>query len=376
MSFDESNIPDVQRRVAVYAQARNFLTGFCTFHADAVSNQRRLEVILFPSTSAKIHYERVADLGITDENDIPEVARRVAKLAQNLKDPSGKNYLTGFTTFHADNIGTGRRLEIILLPDDSTLAKIHYERVADLGITDENDIPEVARRVAKFAQDLKDPSGKNYLTGFTTFHADNIGTGRRLEIILFTQNVAALDYEFKLGLGIIGRFSFQPEINSSQRFKLIERHIFAVSRAIICDTLGDHKQKLLNAYTKAIDHGVSTDPNENASVPVPERSRINVNFSVLFPKGDIEIAQTLIHEMMHCAGEGLQSELDHPPRRLPPPGQSCAVPEHTFDCPFDGGPYYSSPPLQAELCIAGSQSDISNCMLNSRGEFTVYEKNT
>ncbi|EJR93312.1 hypothetical protein [Bacillus cereus] len=374
MSFDESNIPDVLRRVAIYAQAKNFLTGFCTFHADSVSNQRRLEVILIPSTSAIIHYERKADLGIIDENDIPDVARRVAVFAQSQKDSSGQPFLTGFTTFHADDIGTGPRLEIILLPEG--IADLMYVREADLGITDENDIPDVARRVAVFAQSQKDSSGQPFLTGFTTFHADDIGTGPRLEIILLPQNVATLVYEFKLGLGIIGRFTFQPEIERNQRLKLIERHIFAVSRAIVCQTLGDYKQKLLETYTKAIDHGVNTEPGVNASVPSLGSSRINVNFSVLFPQGDIEIAQTLIHEMMHCAGEG------HPVRRDPPPGESCAVPKPTFDCPFDNGPYYSSPPLQAELCIAGSQSDVMhvqekttqrNCILNSQGEYTIYE---
>lgn len=87
MSFDENNIPDVLRRVTIYAQARNFLTGFCTFHADSVSNQHRLESILIPSTSATIYYERKANLGITDENNIPDVSRRVASFAQSLKDP-------------------------------------------------------------------------------------------------------------------------------------------------------------------------------------------------------------------------------------------------------------------------------------------------
>ncbi|MEB9897779.1 hypothetical protein P4K96_30690 [Bacillus cereus] len=358
MSFDESNIPDVHRRAAIYAQARDFLTGFTTFHADTVSNQQRLELILIPSTSAVIHYEPKDNLGITDENNIPHVARRVANFAQSLKDSSGQPYLTGFTTFHADTVSNQQRLELILIP--STSAVIHYEPKDNLGITDENNIPDVARRVASFAQSQKDPSGQPYLTGFTTFHADDIGTGHRLEIILLPRNVATLDYVFKLGLGIIGRFTFQPEINSNQRLKLIERHIFAVSRAIVCDTLGDHKQKLLDAYTRAIDHGVSTNPNENAHVPLPERSRINVNFSVLFPQGPIEIAQTLIHEMMHCAGE------DHPERRDPPPGKSCAAPEPTFDCPSDNGPYYGSPPLQAELCIAGSQSDV-NCVCSKEG---------
>jgi hypothetical protein len=196
INFDENNIPDVSRRVVLYAQARNFLTGFCTYRYEPGSNGYKLELILIPSTSAVMRYERREDLGITDENNIPDVARRVAKFAQSLKDPSGQPYLTGFTTFHADDIGTGRRLELILLPY-STSAIMRYERREDLGITDENNIPDVARRVAEFAKSQKDPNGQSYLTGFTTFHADDIGTGRRLELILLPQNAATTVFESK-----------------------------------------------------------------------------------------------------------------------------------------------------------------------------------
>jgi hypothetical protein len=104
---------------------------------------------------------------------------------------------------------------------------------------------------------------------------------------------------------------------------------------------------------------------------------VNVNFGVLFPQGDEEISQTLIHEMMHCAG------LTHPTRVDPPAGKSCAdPPPRAFDCPNDEGKYYGTPPLRAEFCIAGDQSDLQGragekalretCVIDDDGVATIY----
>jgi hypothetical protein len=84
------------------------------------------------------------------------------------------------------------------------------------------------------------------------------------------------------------------------------------------------------------------DPKLNASSFVGAQS-ISVNFTNLFPLGDNEIAQTLLHEMMHCAG------YNHP-NRIDPPSPNP-------DVPYDGGKYFGTPPLRAELCIAGQRSD-------------------
>ena len=70
--------------------------------------------------------------------------------------------------------------------------------------------------------------------------------------------------------------------------------------------------------------------------------------------------------MMHCAGVG------HPVRRRPPAGMSCNQPNpQLFDCPFDNGQYYGTAPLQAEMCIAGSQSDV-NCDTNEEGSYSIF----
>jgi hypothetical protein len=93
---------------------------------------------------------------------------------------------------------------------------------------------------------------------------------------------------------------------------------------------------IANGYRKNIQFGIETREDVNGAA-IKNGNQIWINFNVLFPQGNDEIAQTLIHEMMHCAG------YSHPPM-----GKE--------DKPHDGGKYYSSPPLKAELCIAGKQS--------------------
>ena len=141
--------------------------------------------------------------------------------------------------------------------------------------------------------------------------------------------------------GMFSNFSFDAGITAQQRLRTLERHSLAYFRAKQLAGAGplnaSETKDLIDAYHRPIWHGVDTNPNNNASAIVGGSS-IWINFGNLFPQGDNEIAQSLIHEMMHCAG------YTHPNRQ-------------TSDVPGDGGAYYNSPPLRAELCIAGSQSD-------------------
>ena len=179
-------------------------------------------------------------------------------------------------------------------------------------------------------------------------------------------------------IDLIGtNYTFDSAITPEQVNILLERHRFAYSRGMACANLSDsERQSLRRAYFRAIHHGIETRPNVNASATV-DGSHVDVNFGVLFPQGAVEITQTLIHEMMHCAG------FTHPTRRNPPPGMSCAVPNPAiFDCPFDGGQYYGTPPLRAELCIVGVQSDVmklarrktaeDSCQIDELGRASIY----
>ena len=137
---------------------------------------------------------------------------------------------------------------------------------------------------------------------------------------------------------VIGaNFTFDSAITNNQATTLLERHRFAFTQIMACTSLSNaQKTSLRSAYRKAISHAIDTDPRNNASANI-NGSQIWVNFANLFPRGQVEIAQTLIHEMMHCAG------FTHPDRTV-------------ADQPFDNGPYYGTPPLLAEICIAGGQS--------------------
>jgi hypothetical protein len=176
----------------------------------------------------------------------------------------------------------------------------------------------------------------------------------------------------------LSNFTFASDISTENRNRLLERHRFAVSQITECNNLTDaEKGSLLITYRRAIHHNTLNEAGVNAQALI-NGSRIDVNFGVLFPNGDVEIAQTLIHEMMHCAG------FTHPTRRDPPPGMSCATPNPAiFDCPFDNGQYYGTPPLRAEMCIAGEQSDLfariqqkaseESCIIDENGEAKIHQ---
>lgn len=149
--------------------------------------------------------------------------------------------------------------------------------------------------------------------------------------------------------GLMSNFTYDSDITAAQRLRLQERHTWAWFQGKACGALtAQQLADLGQTYQKAIRHSVSTDATANASATV-NGSRLWINFTNLFPLGDNEIAQTLIHEMMHCAG------YTHPARRDPP--------AQNPDTPGDNGPYYGTAPLQAELCIAGQQSDAATLRL-------------
>lgn len=178
-------------------------------------------------------------------------------------------------------------------------------------------------------------------------------------------------------IGALSNFTFAADISAENRNRLIDRHRFAVASIVACNSLSEQeKLQLYQAYRRAINHTTLNQAGVNASATVGG-SVINVNFGVLFPQGDEEISQTLIHEMVHCAGSR------HPTRRNPPAGMSCAAPNPSvFDCPNDNGQYYGTPPLRAEFCIAGDQSDVlrrlerkadnESCIIDEQGVATLH----
>ena len=151
--------------------------------------------------------------------------------------------------------------------------------------------------------------------------------------------------------GFMSNYTFDSNITNAQRLTILERHSFGHFRAKSCANLSaQERAALLGVYGAAIQHGIDTSANANASAIVGG-TQIFINFGNLFPLGAREIAQTLIHELMHCAGHTHPTRCD--------PGTGCSP----VDVPGDNGAYYGSPPLRAELCIAGVQSDAGHIAL-------------
>ena len=207
-------------------------------------------------------------------------------------------------------------------------------------------------------------------------------------LIVTTQNGDAFGHEvsgrnigpaFQLNPLDVSHFTFAADISTENRNRLIDRHKTALMSVMACNPLvASEKDKLYEAYRRPIHHTTLNKAGVNASATIGG-STLNVNFGVLFPQGDEEISQTLIHEMMHCAG------FSHPVRRDPPAGQSCANPDPAlFDCPNDNGQYYGTPPLRAEFCIAGDQSDVlmrleskadnESCVIDEDGVATLHTR--
>jgi hypothetical protein len=190
-------------------------------------------------------------------------------------------------------------------------------------------------------------SANGFAAGVPTFHQADYGQGVVYGINLLSSTSVEWRDVWADVYGIFEKFTYSADITDDQRFRLQNRHTFAYDRIRTCGNLDATEQaNLIKAYKKRIAHSVDTDPRNNASAPV-NGSSMRVNFTNLFPLGDDEIAQSLIHEMMHSAG------YTHPDRRDFDP----ANPGAPIDTPGDGGQYYGTPPLRAEFCIAGNQSD-------------------
>jgi hypothetical protein len=312
-----------------YASAHRFLSGFPNFHQSDYGLGTVYGTILLGADVAEWRDIPARDLGSPPGGDVGARFRAA-------NDWAGRNgYAGGFPNFHQADYGNGVVYGTILLKP---------------GTADWRDVP---------ARELGNPQGgdvgarfratndwalrNGYATGFPNFHQADYGNGVVYGTILLKHGTAHWRDVYEYVMGIFSRFTFDAAISAEQRLRTMERHSFALSRHASCGNITRaERNQLLRAYRRSIRHGINTDPTANASAIVGG-SEIWINFNNLFPQNDNEVAQTLIHEMMHCAGYSHPRRIDRP---APNP-----------DVPGDNGPYYGTPPLRAELCIAGAQSD-------------------
>jgi hypothetical protein len=82
-------------------------------------------------------------------------------------------------------------------------------------------------------------------------------------------------------LNALDNFTFDPDISTERRRRLLNRHRVGVSRSVDCISLTDaQKGSLLMAYRRAIQHSTLNEPGVNARATI-NGSSISVNFTVL-----------------------------------------------------------------------------------------------
>lgn len=139
-----------------------------------------------------------------------------------------------------------------------------------------------------------------------------------------------------------------PGFTAEEEEAVLSAHLIAYQTIQGCTNISDiEKSKLREVYRRPIRHLKITGTDYGQAEL--NGSFIGVNLQKLMDPtvASNELPQTLIHEMMHCAGY-------------------CHPDKDANDVPGDGGDYFNSAPLRAELCIAGLQSDSSGDVRNSR----------
>ncbi len=321
------------RQANRYAGLHGYAAGYGNFHeADYGAGRVRGTILLKPGTV--VAYRDVYDfqLGGVPLSNIPELFRQANNHAWR------NGYAVALPTFEQRYDGWGVVYGINFLNSNS------YEPrsvpVGDLGYPDINDAGAMMRAANDYAV------SRGYAAGLPTFHAANYGGPTVYGLLLFYPGTVAVWDVFADVLATHERFNFEgATVTNNQRARLLLRHEAAFNSIHNCPNLSSmEKFNLKKAYRKVIlHHGTTEGGNARAEIGGDE---IWINFDNLFPWGDTEISQTLIHEMMHIAG------YTHPDRR-------------DTDVPGDNGAYYGSAPLRAEFCIAGTQSLHSQHTLGS-----------
>lgn len=342
------------RQINDYANVHGFVGGFANFHQAKKSCSRVFGTLFVLPGQGVWRDVPASELGNPPADDTGKRFRATFDYAKK------NGFAAGFPNFYHANAGKQRVYGTILLHKSAAVWR--DVPAAELGNPPVDDVAKRFRATFDYAK------RNGFAGGFPNFYHGDGAKGRVYGTILLRPGTVAWRDVLEDALNIFSSFTFDPAITRAQRATLLERHCFALQRVCGCGNLTAKEQaSLLAAYRKPIAHGIETRANVNASAII-NGSQIWVNFGQLFPQGDNEIAQTLIHEMMHCAGH------THPNRRDPNPldGMSCAAPDpELFDCPFDNGQYYGTPPLRAELCIAGNQSDVGRAIEKANDEQCV-----
>ena len=266
------------------------------------------------------------DVLVSDLGDPASIEDRFRSVDDWVKSVPG--YGAAFPTFHEATYGGNRFFGVILIKD----SVVEHRDVLASELGDPQTVEERFRAVDDWAR--QNTSG--FGAAFPTFQQSGSGSNLVFGIQLIRASSVTHRDEYRAVLDFAS-WPFDSTFSVEQRRIAIERHVLAYNQIRQCSRLSSTEiDDLLNAYSRIITHGVNTNPVANASAIVGGNN-IFINLTNFYALTPDEQAQTMIHEMMHCAN------YTHPQRQ-------------NTDVPGDNGSYYGTPPLQAEICISGTQS--------------------
>ena len=340
---------DIDRAIHRYANwfpGGGFAGGFVDPLGDRSS--REPDVILIKSEAAV-----VADIPGEYWRGNPRRYMEGLRQAQIYANQSG--YESGYLTHEYSHLKSG---VVFLRPGYSERTSVSF---GELSGSRSSIWLALNKKTREFVAENKDKYLKAFPLGVSESEDEN-----RLGLLLIKSNAGVRERVQSFKFVHLTEFDYDFENIGADRVSQIMQHLAViVTRIETCKVLErEEKDRLMEAFLRRIRITISNDPTANASVPFGQNV-IQINFANLWDAGDDEIRQTLIHEMMHIAGychpircdsiEECRSNcsLVRDPR-CPPEDENLDC--NRVDTPLQGGPYYNSAPLRAELCIAGGQS--------------------
>jgi F-box protein 11 len=308
------------RQANDYAHAHGFTSAFPNFHEADYGLGVVHGTFLLGRDAAEWRDIPATELGNSDPRDAAGRFRATHDWAVR------NGYLGGYPNFHRADHGGGTVYGTILIKRESAVWR--DVPASELGNPPVDDVGARFRAAADWAV------RRGFAAGFPNFHQADHGSGVVYGTILFPSDRIRWRDVYADALEIFGRFKFDSEIDVEQRRRLMKAHSAAIANTR-CGALSDEEEdNLLEAYRRPVRHSIITVPDVDARAAVGG-SRLWVNPRTLLSEDDDEIARTLVHLMMHCAGYTHSARIG-----ADQPG---------------GGAYFGSPPLRAESCAAGER---------------------
>lgn len=287
------------------------------------------EVVFIPRQLAESRTVPLAKLGLKQRSRTPQLFKAVDRYAQSI------GAVSALPKLERTRAGqTARSIEIVLL--SSAIAR--RERVVANNLENGSKAKGSGGPGNVLKQDRLLTRGETLLLVFP--EQDDAGRGRVMHHVTGHASAVIPCRMLPVLIGMYDRFDFTGSFTVQEKAAVLEANATALCRSLACTALTyEERDKLYEVYAQFAVHYHEMKPPRDrvyASTGIRDNNTY-INRSLFFGLPPDEQAMTIIHEMMHVAG------YRHADER--PAAGTNAEKE-----------YFKTPPLRAEICIAGRQS--------------------